>query len=101
MNEEPKRYMLPMKSARFYIADINSIVLANEGTGDNLLHEDEEEGYVDYIMTELFVIQDTTIEAEDGGQIMLTKLVADMTQEEFEQAVLDYYGIDRDKALTL
>lgn len=58
----------------------------NEGTGDNLLPEDEEEGYVDYIMVdgaeyngyELVESYDSC----EGGQAMLTE----MYQEMFDSA---------------
>lgn len=90
-----------MKSTKIYIADQEEFILAVEGTGDNLLPEDEEEGYKDYIMATIYKAEDYEFEMIDSPQIMLSKLVADMTQEEFEQAVLDYWGIDKNKAKVL
>ncbi len=90
-----------MKSVKFYLPESDEFILAVEGTGDNLLHEDEEQGYVDYIMASIYKAEDYEFEMIDSPQIMLSKLVADMTQEEFEQAVLDYWGIDKNKAKVL
>jgi len=44
-----------------------------EGTGDNLLPEDEENGYVDYWMTNYYNDDDA-----DGGQWMETNLIAEI-----------------------
>ena len=71
------------------------------GTGDNLDADDINNGYDDYIMVEMYKLDGTDVEEIDGGQIMLTKLVADMTHEEFKQAVLDFWGIDKERAKEL
>lgn len=49
------------------------IIYISEGTGDNLLSEDIEEGYVDYINYEIYML-DNGIEEDDGGMIMLREL---------------------------
>lgn len=90
-----------MKSTKIYIADQEEFILAVEGTGDNLLPEDEGEGYKDYIMATIYKADRYGFEVLDSPQIMLTKLVDDMSQDEFEQAVLDYFGISKDKATIL
>lgn len=90
-----------MKSTKIYIADQGEFILAVEGTGDNLLPEDEKEGYKDYIMATIYKADHYEFEVLDSPQIMLTKLVDDMSQDEFEQAVLDYFGISKDKATIL
>ena len=53
-----------------------------EGTGDNLLPEDIEAGYVDYINWESFKINrhdayDVSIEQDDGGMLLLKEYYAD------------------------
>lgn len=101
MNEIKMKYMQPMKSIKLYVPDTQELILAVEGTGDNLLAEDEEQGYVDYIMVEMYKLEDTDVEEIDGGQIMLTKLVADMTHKEFKQAVLDFWDIDKERVKEL
>lgn len=84
-----------MKTAKLFIPDMQELILAAEGTGDNLMPEDMAEGYKDYIMVEMYKIDGTDIEETDGGQIMLKELVADMTDEEFMNRVLQYWAIPR------
>lgn len=61
-----------------------------EGTGDNLLQEDIDEGYVDYINYDMFdTLQDVYDQCGDGGMVLLTKLYTDMSVEEILQAVAD------------
>lgn len=65
----------------------------NEGTGDNLLLEDEEEGYVDYIMLDFMEYDGMDLIETDGGQVMLSE----MYQEKFEnEAEVVQYLIDAD-----
>lgn len=52
----------------------------NEGSGDNLHYEDEEQGYVDYIMLDFIEYDGYDFTEEDGAQAMLTELY----QEKFE-----------------
>lgn len=52
----------------------------SEGTGDNLLWEDKEEGYVDYMMIDGYSFNGDELEENyeiDGGQAMLTELYQD------------------------
>lgn len=56
-----------------YVPEAKQIVRISEGTGDNLLDEDIEVGYVDYIYYEQYELG-PDIREVDGGQIMLTKL---------------------------
>lgn len=55
-------------------------VRINEGTGDNLLSEDEANGYVDYIMLDFMEYDGMELIETDGAQAMLTELY----QEKFE-----------------
>ena len=52
------------------------IIYISEGTGDNLLFEDIEEGYVDYINYEIYMFGNGICE-DDGGMIMLRELFRD------------------------
>lgn len=52
----------------------------NEGSGDNLLPEDELEGYVDYIMVDFIEYDGYDFTETDGAQVMLRQLY----QEKFE-----------------
>lgn len=56
-----------------YVPEAKQIVRISEGSGDNLLDEDMEAGYVDYIYYEQYELG-PDIREIDGGQIMLTKL---------------------------
>ncbi len=62
-----------------YVPESNDkgyIIYISEGTGDNLLDEDIEEGYVDYINYQIYMF-DNGIEEDDGGMIMLKELFRD------------------------
>jgi hypothetical protein len=56
-----------------YVPEMRQIIRIAEGTGDNLLDEDIEAGYVDYIYYDTFVIE-SDIREHDGGMVMLTEL---------------------------
>lgn len=52
------------------------VLFIREGTGDNLLYEDIENGYVDYIYTEVYLKDDLVKEefpSEIGGGFMMLK----------------------------
>ena len=75
----------------FYINVDGKIVHITEGTGDNLLQEDIEEGYVDYIYYEVFDLAYDFPES-DGGMVLTTEYVADMDKREITLRVLDMMG---------
>lgn len=72
------------------------MVVAAEGTGDNLLDEDEEQGYKDYAMLSLYSIDGDELALVDSGQMMTEKLIADMTEEEYIERLEDYWGLSKD-----
>ena len=51
---------------------MKQIVRIAEGTGDNLLPEDQDQGYVDYIYYEQYELSQDMPEV-DGGQVMLER----------------------------
>lgn len=59
-----------------YVPSANKIIRIEEGTGDNLLKEDLDGGYVDYICYEQYLLE-SGIEESDGGMVMLTSLFRD------------------------
>lgn len=80
-----------------YVPEAKQIIKIAEGSGDNLLDEDIEAGYVDYIYYDKFVM-DPHMREVDGGMVMLTELF----QEKFKctadaiPSVLDMsYGSDK------
>ena len=56
-----------------FVPSKNQIVRIAEGTGDNLLDEDIDAGYVDYIYYDLYNVE-MAIPEVDGGMIMLKEL---------------------------
>lgn len=72
------------------------MVVAAEGTGDNLLDEDEEQGYKDYAMLSLYSIDGDELALVDSAQMMTEKLIADMTDEEYIERLEDYWGLNKD-----
>lgn len=56
----------------------------NEGSGDNLLPEDEENGYVDYIMLDFLEYNGIEFVEKDGAQVMLTELYQEKFKDKTE-----------------
>lgn len=78
------------------------IIVAEEGTGDNLLPEDIKEGYVDYFMTTTYKQEGDALEFIDSGQMLCDKLIKDMETEEMIDLLMDYhYGYTPDKYVIL
>lgn len=67
------------------------IIVAEEGTGDNLLPEDIEEGYVDYFMTSAYKQECDELELIDSGQMLCDKLIEDMETREMIDLLMDYH----------
>lgn len=59
-----------------YVPEFKQIIRISEGSGDNLLDEDIDAGYVDYIYYEQHS-REIDFPEVDGGQIMLTELFRD------------------------
>ena len=60
-----------------FVPEADQVVMIAEGSGDNLLDEDIEAGYVDYIYYEQYVLPDdpdADMKEVDGGMVMLTEL---------------------------
>lgn len=77
-------------SDTLYLWDGETIFRITEGSGDNLFPEDEENGYVDYWLTDYYDLNNG-----DGGQWMETELISngenDMTKKTLQhiQILLD------------
>ena len=75
-----------------FVPKFKQIITISEGNGMNLLDEDMDEGFVDYIYYDQY---DYNLEEVDGGQIMLTEMIQDKytSMKECIPAVLDMaYG---------
>lgn len=79
-----------------FIKDINKLITAVEGTGDNLTKEDEAEGLKDYMMTSVYSVDGEDVELEDGGQMMTSEYIKDLETEEVAQRLLDFWGYTDD-----
>ena len=86
-----------------FVPEAGQIVKISEGSGDNLLQEDMDEGYVDYIYYEQYGME-VDIREVDGGMVLLTEPF----QEKFTRTedaiphVLDMaYGSDSIKYIVL
>jgi hypothetical protein len=77
-----------------FIRDINKMITAVEGTGDNLTAEDEAEGLKDYMMTSIYKVDGEEVELEDGGQMMTAEYIKDLELDEVAHRLLDYWGYD-------
>lgn len=60
----------PLKDVFIFIPTCMQIIRIAEGIGDNLLHEDIEEGYVDYLIYEIYDL-DQGMPENDGGMLLL------------------------------
>lgn len=79
-----------------FIRDINRLITAQEGTGDNLLPEDEAEGLKDYMMTSIYKVDGEEVELEDAGQMMTSEYIKDLEEQEVAQRLLDFWGYTDD-----
>lgn len=73
--------------------DTEKLITIVEGTGDNLLAEDEADGFVDYVMTSVYRVEGEDIVLEDGGQMLSQTSIADLEEDELVKRVLDYWGL--------
>lgn len=67
-----------------------------EGTGDNLLQEDIDLGYVDYIYYEIYADLNGVHENEecDGGMVLLKEYYQDLTLRQIVNKVKDMEDIE-------
>ena len=73
--------------------DTEKLITIVEGTGDNLLKEDIDDGFVDYVMTSIYNVDGEDIVLEDSGQMLSRTLIADLEEDELVRRVLDYWGL--------
>lgn len=72
------------------------LIVATEGTGDNLLDEDERQGYKDYAMVTAYKMDSADLEELDGGQMMTECLISDLCYDDYAKRVLDFVGVASD-----
>lgn len=85
-----------------YLPEVRQLMVISEGTGDNILEEDEDEGVVDYIM---YYIHDVEMDFPevDGGQMMTTEMVRNMYSSLTEAIpdILEFHFDNRNIPYTL
>lgn len=97
-----------MKDVRYtdvfiYVPSANQILRVEEGGGTNLLKEDVEAGFVDYIYYDQYEL-DSEMTNSDGGMITLKELFRDKFKDTLEAipAALDMaYGNNKLKYIFL
>ena len=74
-----------------YVPKTNLFIKACEGTGDNLLSEDIEAGYVDYVYIEVYAWNGNEFIEIDGAQKMLTKMFDETYEKDTDgnQLIMD------------
>ena len=84
---------------RIYVVDDEVIIEFDEGTGDNLLDEDIEAGYVDYVYYTVYNISDLdAVKEVDGGMVLLEKPFREAYTKEFTAPngqTMTYFDDDR------
>ena len=68
----PERY----SDLFLYVPEARQIVRIAEGTGDNLLEEDADAGYVDYIYYDQYML-DADMPDAGGGMVLLKEMLRD------------------------
>jgi hypothetical protein len=86
-----------------FVPEAGQIIKISEGSGDNLLQEDMDEGYVDYIYYEQYGLE-ADLREVDGGMVLMTELFREKftSTEDAIPHVLDMaYGSDSFKYIVL
>lgn len=78
------------------------LIATQEGTGDNLSSEDIKDGYVDYWLSSIYEQDGEDIKLVDSGQILTSKLIADMEEGEVLRRLFEYWEVNdpRDTGFT-
>lgn len=69
------------------------LIVAKEGTGDNLTDEDERQGYKDYAMITTYQIDGSDLDEVDGGQMLSEDYIADLCFDDYAERVMDFVGV--------
>ena len=77
------------------------LITVQEGSGDNLDAQDIKDGYVDYWLSSVYEQDGEDINLLDSGQILTSKLVADMEEDEVIKRVLDYWEASNENYVVL
>lgn len=76
-----------------YVSDVDRLIYVEDGSGDNLIREDIEEGYVDYVNFTTYFLDDEICE-DDGGMYMYRKNELDKPITDIIKDIIETtYGI--------
>lgn len=82
---------------RIHVTNTDTVIEFDEGTGDNLLDEDIEAGYVDYVYYTVYDISDLFNVVEvDGGMILLEEYYDEHYTETYTLDGKEYSYFDND-----
>jgi hypothetical protein len=83
-----------MNNMLIYVGEpYNKIIVAEEGSGDNLSQQDIEDGYTDYFMTSLYKQDGDELVLVDSGQLLLPNLIKDTDERTLAYMLRDYWGV--------
>lgn len=86
-----------MRTMMIYLKDRGLLITVAEGTGDNLTDEDIADGYIDYVMTNLYEQNGYELTEIDGGQMLSQRVIANMDSDELTNRLLDYWDYSGEK----
>lgn len=86
-----------MRTMMIYLKDRGLLITVAEGTGDNLTDEDIADGYIDYVMTNLYEQNGYELTEIDGGQMLSQRVIANMDSDELANRLLDYWDYSGEK----
>lgn len=98
-NIDPSEFYLMLIDRRIEYVNLRTkLVYVQEGSGDQLLPEDMDEGYVDYIDYEVYNYKNDTVLSEyDGGLVLLRKPYRRFSEEEIIKMILEELEMDPEK----
>ena len=80
-----------------YLKDAEKLIVAVEGTGDNLDFEDKEAGWIDYAMTSIYQQDGDNLVCEDAGQLLLEDEYSEYETDDLVDRLMSFWGFDKSK----
>ena len=75
------------------------LIVAQEGSGDNLSSEDIKNGYVDYYMLSIYEQDGDELKLVDGGQLLLDTPIKDLDFDDRVEEILEYCDVHNNYAV--
>lgn len=76
-------------------------ITISEGSGDNLLSEDRDEGFVDYINYSSYELLNGAFSELDGGMALLDQLYIDCSEKSLITRIVDEADLNTDSAVVV